>query len=75
MKKPLKLEIQDVRAIVYFLSTHAEIHYICGECTSIGGGERLLNYLRVEGFVTDEPIKLISLPTLSNKKESNNSEF
>ncbi len=75
MKKSVKLEIDDIRAILYFLNTHVEIHYVCDKCTSVGGGERLLNYLRVEGFVTDEPIKLISLPTLSNKKESNNSEF
>jgi len=66
MKKPLKLEIQDVRAIVYFLNTHAEIHYVCGECTSIEGGERLLNYLRREGFIVKEPIKLISLPIDKN---------
>ena len=74
MKKSVKLEIDDIRTILYFLNTHVEIHYVCDECTSIEGGERLLNYLRREGFVTDEIIKLISLSTLSNKNESNNSE-
>ena len=68
MKKALKLEIQDVKAIVYFLNAHAEIHYVCGECTSIEGGERLLNYLRTEGFIVKQPIKLISLPMDKNGK-------
>lgn len=68
MKKPLKLEIHDVRAVVHFLNTRVEIHYACGKCTSIEGGERLLNYLRTEGFVIDEPIKLISLPINKNGK-------
>jgi hypothetical protein len=66
MKKPLQLEIRDVRAIVHFLNTHVEIHYACGKCTSIEGGERLLNYLRKEGFIIHEPIKLISLPINKN---------
>ena len=74
MKKPLELEIDDIRAILYFLNTHVEIHYVCDKCSPIEGGERLLNYLRTEGFITGEPIKLISLSTLLNKKESNNSE-
>jgi len=74
MKKSVKLEIDDIRAILYFLNTHVEIHYVCDNCTSIDGGERLLNYLRTEGFIRGEPIKLISLSTLLNKKESNNSE-
>ena len=68
MKKALELEIQDVKAIVYFLSTHAEIHYTWGKYTPIEGGERLLNYLRTEGFIVDEPIKIISLPIDKNGK-------
>ena len=68
MKKPLKLEIQGIHAMLHFLSTHAEIHYTCGKCTPIEGGERLLNYLRTEGFIIDEPIKLISLPINKNSK-------
>ena len=68
MKKPLKLEIQGIHAMLHFLSTHAEIHYTCGKCTPTEGGERLLNYLRTEGFIVDEPIKLISLPINKNSK-------
>jgi hypothetical protein len=61
MKRTVHLEIEDITAILYFLESYVEIHFMSNKFTFIEGGERLLSYLRKEGFITVEPIKLISL--------------
>ncbi|MDA7495853.1 hypothetical protein N8462_01060 [bacterium] len=70
MEKTLHLEIDGVTAILYFLENHVEVHFMSKKLTFVEGGERLLGYLRKEGFVTAEPIKLISLYPTSQKQET-----
>ena len=69
MKKTLNLEIDDIIAILYFLDHCVEIHFTSNKFTFIEAGEKLLRYLRREGFITTEPIKLISLHPINTNNE------
>lgn len=71
MKKAIQLETGTVKAVLYFLSHHVEIHYSCKNGSYIEGGAHLLSYLGREGFIGPEPIKLIAVRSL-NKQEKNN---
>ncbi len=67
MKKTLELKLDDITAVLYFLENYVEIHFMSSKSTFIEGGEKLLHYLRQEGFITVEPIKLISLHPINPK--------
>jgi hypothetical protein len=71
MKKAIQLETDTVKAVLYFLSHHVEIHYSCKNGSYIERGAHLLSYLGREGFIGPEPIKLIAVRSL-NKQEKNN---
>ena len=60
-----QIQIDDIFAVIYYLTDTVEVHFICENSTYISAAQKLLKYLESEAFVTCEPVKLISLKSVS----------
>ena len=65
MSRTKQIQIDDIFAIVYYLTGTVEVHFVCEKSTYISSAQKLLKYLESEAFVTTEPIKLISLRSIN----------
>lgn len=61
MSTSKQIQIDDIFAVIYYLTDTVEVHFICENGTYISAAQKLLKYLESEAFVTCEPVKLISL--------------
>ena len=64
MRRPRNIQIEDILLILYELKDGIEIHFTSPHRTYIEAAQILLKYLEEEGFVDDQPIKLITIPSL-----------
>ena len=62
MRRPKNIQIEDIFVILYELQDGIEIHFTSPRRTYIEAARVLLKYLEEEGFVNEQPIKLITIP-------------
>jgi site-specific recombinase XerD len=62
MRRPQNIQIEDIYVILYELKDGIEIHFTSPHRTYIEAARVLLKYLEEEGFINEQPIKLITIP-------------